>query len=117
MGSLTAQQTIFGWVLSGPLASKKSHSVSIQVHHAYEPSLNDSLCRFWEIEEPPKAKYYSTDDDEREILFNATHSRGQVSRYCVRLPFRQPINQMKETISIALASFLILEKNWKGIRN
>ncbi|XP_071574714.1 uncharacterized protein [Temnothorax nylanderi] len=84
-----AQHTIFGWILLGPVSENQSASHVSTLHCSVLPDVDDSLKRFWEIEEPPKA---STTLSEEERLcekhFSSTHSRLPNGRYMVRLPFK-----------------------------
>ncbi|XP_070172315.1 uncharacterized protein [Polyergus mexicanus] len=91
-GYPVAQQTIFGWVISGPVpdsATRSSHTVS--VHHCTSlMSLSEDIQKFWEIEELPSSRIYSPQDEQCEAHFVETHSRDASGRYIVRLPFKSP---------------------------
>jgi len=90
-GQPIAQNSHFGWVISGPTTSQTSIYHSITVMHC---SLDQELHRFWEIEESPSSSILSPDEGRCEEHFLATHSRDSSGRYIVRLPFKEgpPIN-------------------------
>jgi len=43
-GSLLGQETIFGWILTGPV------SVSTRVHHVFDTLMDELISTFWEVE-------------------------------------------------------------------
>lgn len=97
-GSLIAQNTTLGWILSGVVVtanSQTNHDNSLlktnnilamhtQVHE------DDILKKFWEIEEqPPILKKVFTEEEQRcEEFFKNTTKRTPEGRYVVKLPFR-----------------------------
>ncbi|XP_032690541.1 uncharacterized protein LOC116853521, partial [Odontomachus brunneus] len=101
-GQPIAQNSIFGWVISGPTSSilaaqthsrpceiNSSHAHHIAVHHCVtESSLEEEIKRFWEVEELPDRPHTAPDDVACEKHFLETHSRTATGRYVVRLPFR-----------------------------
>ncbi|XP_029160141.1 uncharacterized protein LOC114932141 [Nylanderia fulva] len=89
-GQPIAQQTIFGWVLSGPISELSMQSRAITVQHcANSEALDQELRRFWEIEETPRQALLSPEEQQCEEHFTATHSRSADGRYTVRLPFKR----------------------------
>lgn len=103
VGQPVAQNTIFGWVISGPLSSARvcsrppssgfansQSAVNVSVHHCFNsPSLEDAIRKFWEIEEIPRKSILSADDEKCEEHFHLMHTRSPDGRYTVRLPFRK----------------------------
>ncbi|XP_029176753.1 uncharacterized protein LOC114944863 [Nylanderia fulva] len=90
IGQPIAQNSYFGWVLSGT-TTQSSRSSSIKVMHC---SLERDIQRFWEVEELPQKIQLFPDDERCEKHFLENHSRDKTGRYIVRLPFKQgpPIN-------------------------
>ncbi|RLU22403.1 hypothetical protein DMN91_004681 [Ooceraea biroi] len=100
IGDPIAQNSVFGWVLSGPVNQSTTpnaspHSVAaashsaVTVHHSSASlSLDNELRRFWEIEEVPRKPILTSDESKCERHFAITHSRADDGRYIVRLPFR-----------------------------
>ena len=87
-GSLLAQKTIFGWILTGPVLNKSISSFSATISLGDEQCLEKSITRFWEVEEPPKKAILSDDDRYCEDYFKKTTTRNADGRYVVSLPFR-----------------------------
>jgi hypothetical protein len=61
LGSLLAQQTLFGWVITGCLKPNPQPRPSATVYLT-STSVDEQLSRFWELEELPKKKYMSSED-------------------------------------------------------
>ncbi|KAJ8914931.1 hypothetical protein NQ315_016085, partial [Exocentrus adspersus] len=80
-----AINTRFGWVLMGKVDSSAPSINSFCT--AYELS-DDTLKRFWQIEEVPLREVPSPEDALCEKLFLETHTRDATGRYCATLPFR-----------------------------
>jgi len=100
VGQPIAQNTVFGWILSGPTApttsappTSASHASGRCCSHVTflreDPlSLDRALRRFWEVEEIPRKSLLHPDEQKCEDHFIATHSRCSDGRYIVRLPFK-----------------------------
>ncbi|XP_011149109.1 uncharacterized protein LOC105189009 [Harpegnathos saltator] len=108
----TAQNTVFGWILSGRVSSGRVESV-ISTFHTTLETLDQRLRQFWEIEEIPISRQLSPDDKECEDHFKTTHTRTRGGRYIVtlRLPFKsaEPV-ELGNSRSMATASLLRLER-------
>lgn len=88
-GGPIAQNTLFGWVLSGPVTASAARARTIIVQHISSSlSLEQELRRFWEIEEIPRPHSLSPDEQRCEDHFLATRCRDSNGRYRVRLPFK-----------------------------
>ena len=83
--SPTAQNTVFGWILTGsietPINCHSTVTCHIVQHQDPESNLTDQLKRFWEMEEPPASIILSPEEDECEKHFQSTHSRDMDGRY------------------------------------
>lgn len=85
----TAQNTVFGWVISGPTSGLNQSSRSITVQHfAGSISLHRELRHFWEVEEILRQSRLTPEEQRCEEHFTTTHSRRPDGRYVVRLPFK-----------------------------
>lgn len=87
IGQPIAQNSIFGWIISGLLASslyssRSSHgdlmvdeaSSNFTVFHCTRlPSLAEEIRRFWEIEELPQSQTLIPEDERCEAHFCETH--------------------------------------------
>lgn len=108
-GSLLAQETIFGWVLTG---TNKTQSISTNMLSMHVLA-DDFLKSFWEIESEPQLNQKILSEEEQccENFYAETTTRDDSGRYIVKLPFRskQPacLGQSRE---IALKRFLALER-------
>lgn len=102
IGQPVAQNSVLGWVISGPIntkvdtkASSKLKSVNcalahISAHHVFcSPSLEQELQRFWEVEELPRKQALTPHEIQCEEHFCSTFSRDSDGRYVVRLPFKR----------------------------
>ncbi|XP_044779797.1 uncharacterized protein LOC123327441 [Drosophila simulans] len=117
-GSLLGQETIFGWVLTGPVsasAQSRISSFSTQISHAYDNSLDKLLTKFWEVENIP-TKLVKESDSMCEKNFLQTTTRNECGKYVVTLPFRDPEHigsGLGHSRSFALAQFLKNEQRLK----
>lgn len=115
-GSLLGQETVFGWILSGPVLSstpKTLSSFSTRVSLKQDVSLDKLLTKFWEVEDLP-VRHSNPSDSFCEDNFTRTTIRSANGRYTVTLPFKNPdrIN-LGHSRSIALAQFLKNEQRLK----
>lgn len=111
---LIAQQTIFGWVLIGPVSTVKSHI--FQSHHcSIDHELHDLLSKFWSQEElPTLARSQMTADEEAcEQHFRSTHSRDDTGRYVVRLLLKSSPNDLEDSQKKARACLKQLFSQFK----
>ncbi|XP_073811802.1 uncharacterized protein [Musca autumnalis] len=108
LGSLLAQETVFGWILTGPATSLVNRQ-RVSVSHCTRIAVKDELVRFWEIEEVPRVPVISVDDRRCEEIFLSTTVRGPDGRYIVDLPFRSDLPfsiSSKSSRYVALSQFL-----------
>lgn len=91
MSEPIAQNSIFGWFLSGPAGSTTSMSFpKIPSYHcSSSDSLDCDIRRFWEIEEIPTISLYTDEEQQCENHFRKTCKRDSSGRYVVRLPFKR----------------------------
>ncbi|XP_036347214.1 uncharacterized protein LOC118756565, partial [Rhagoletis pomonella] len=86
-GSLIAQNTIFGWILSGPIQERIS-TFTTQVTEPQDESLNSLLKKFWEQEEVAVTQPRSSEEEFCEDLYRRTTTRQADGRYTVKLPVK-----------------------------
>ncbi|XP_076298362.1 uncharacterized protein LOC143217705 [Lasioglossum baleicum] len=87
-----AQNTVFGWILSGPIRGANVPHPTITAHHGVTAaSLEKALSRFWETEAVPEACSLTPQENQCEQHFTTTYSRDATGRFIVRLPFIKPI--------------------------
>jgi len=105
-----AQNTVLGWVLSGPTSTvNPSVDMAETVLHCVDnDTLHASLTKFWEIESIPTAVNHTVEEVQCEEHFAFTHTRTPTGQYVVRLPFKTeppiPIGASRVTASRSLTS-------------
>ncbi|XP_075150882.1 uncharacterized protein LOC142224991 [Haematobia irritans] len=87
LGTLVAQETVFGWIVTGPTNERKSDRV-IRVSHCTKVCVNKLLTKFWEIENVPQNLNVSEEDKLCEEIYKNTTIRMENGRYRVDLPFK-----------------------------
>ncbi|XP_075163335.1 uncharacterized protein LOC142235969 [Haematobia irritans] len=88
-GSLMAQETVFGWILTGPVAGRESSCFTTCVSYFCEVSLDRQISRFWEVENVPQKRFPSQNDKYCDELYSKTTRRTPDGRYVVLLPFKE----------------------------
>ena len=107
--SFWAQQTIFGWVISGGNI-KPNNSFSTNL--AIVEDINFNLENFWKIEDVPSRSLLTEDEVFCEKLFQDTYKRLSDGRFEVSLPFKSQTVNIGESLNIALSRFYWLEKRF-----
>lgn len=87
-GTISVLSTIFGLVLIGNITNEMATSTT------YHVSLDQSIKRFWSIEEPPNTEVIHPDDVKCEEIFVRKHIRQDDGRYVV------PLTLSSETIEL-----------------
>ena len=103
-GNLVAQNTIFGWIISVPLHKFSARMFHIHVYQSTSISVDQTLHKFWELEEVPTKNFVTKQKLECEAHFAETHKRDSNRRYVVRIPFIEPPLQLGNSLNIALSS-------------
>ncbi|XP_037827511.1 uncharacterized protein LOC119615570 [Lucilia sericata] len=109
-GSLVAQETIFGWVVTGPTTSSQNQK-KITLSHLTKVSIDEQLSKFWELEEVSTKKILSEEDKICEDIYRSTTLRNPEGRYIVSLPFKHNNITLGPNRHIALSQFLRNEKS------
>ncbi|XP_075163178.1 uncharacterized protein LOC142235804 [Haematobia irritans] len=104
-GFASAYNTIFGWVLSGPMPTEAIHAFTTKVVPCESDALSDVLRKFWEIEEIPSHPEISDSDKFCQDLYATTTTRDADGRYVVRLPFKR---EFPETLYLGSSRFISL---------
>ncbi|XP_059222740.1 uncharacterized protein LOC131996801 [Stomoxys calcitrans] len=104
-GTLMAQETVFGWILTGPAPAQPISTFSTIVSYFCEISLDKEISRFWEVEDLPRKKFLSPEDIFCENLYTTTTRRNPNGRYEVSLPFK---SDYPEGISIGKSRNCVL---------
>lgn len=113
-----AQETILGWTITGSVKLNRFN------HEQCYPSrvisltstineLNETIQRFWEIEEINAPRTILNEKDEQCVqYFNKTIKRDSSGRYIVSLPFKISNDVLGNSRRSALAQFLQLERKF-----
>ncbi|XP_046478626.1 uncharacterized protein [Neodiprion pinetum] len=118
---LVAQSTAFGWVISGMVRSDKrrtdrtlSSSPTQALHCLVEPDLEQTLQRFWSLEDIAlNLSRLRPKDEIAEHLFKETHNRDSRGRYEVRLPVKPDRPRVANEIrSMALKSLPSMQRRF-----
>lgn len=103
----TAFSTVFGWVLMGPVpSSAKITSMLVTT----ETTLEQTVSKFWEMEELPKVQHLSPDEIQAETIFTSSIKRLTSGRFSVALPFKHPRPILGDSKGSALRRFHALER-------
>ncbi|XP_037821167.1 uncharacterized protein LOC119610134 [Lucilia sericata] len=108
--SLVAQETIFGWIVTGPTPNNVSPQF-IKMSYMTKVSINDQLTKFWELEEVSRRKILSEEDKKCEEIYCSTTTRNSEGRYVVTLPFKNNFPVLGPNRHIAVSQFLRNEKS------
>ncbi|XP_035206847.1 uncharacterized protein LOC118181766 [Stegodyphus dumicola] len=99
--SLTALESIFGWVIIG---KTKSVSQTIVSNHASCTNVQLQLEKFWKLEEISEIKHYTEEEIECENHFKRNFSRDSTGRFVVKFPFRRSGNELGSSRDVASIS-------------
>ena len=113
-GSPTAFETHFGWVLAGSIDRDVISNHFVSCHVALN-SCDDTLRRFWEIEDSPLSEEVMS-PEERAVVqhFEANHHRLSSGRFVVSLPKKQNVKSIGESRSQTVRRFLSLERTLRA---
>ncbi|XP_076301733.1 uncharacterized protein LOC143219738 [Lasioglossum baleicum] len=88
VGEPIAQNTVFGWILSGSIHKTVSSHPTVAAHHGVSGDpLERALSRFWETETIPASNILTAQASQCEQHFKDTYTRDATGRFIVRLPF------------------------------
>ncbi|XP_050665160.1 uncharacterized protein LOC126965567 [Leptidea sinapis] len=113
-GHLLAQNTIFGWIISGKVSQVPSTGVRKMVSLHVQVREDFLLKQFWELENEPNLiqKKLTKTEEKCEEFYDSTTFRNEEGRFVVRLPFKSddPQCQYGGLKEIAEKRFYYLEK-------
>ncbi|XP_058449149.1 uncharacterized protein LOC131429118 [Malaya genurostris] len=111
-GSPVMQETALGWVIGGNVEVKKPLVAAFVTNE----NLDNSLRRFWEIENCSAQSKFTMEENAAEQHFMQTFYRKEDGRYVVELPFKTGCPNLGDSKQMALKRLLSLEKrlskNW-----
>lgn len=106
IGNPTAMKTKLGWLLNGP--TQEIVSTNTILSNVSTSEVNESITKFWNIEEVKPEN--QDDSDENEIIQKSNISRDLNGRYVVNLPFKNSIADLGLSRNQALARFFQVER-------
>ncbi|XP_055549852.1 uncharacterized protein LOC129732734 [Wyeomyia smithii] len=107
--------SVFGWIVAGEahLIPSSIDSVNCKTVTVSLNSLEESMERFWRIEELSAGSLLSAEEKFCEDYFRSTVTRTKNGRYVVRYPKRPDFNDMiGESRLTALRRFSLLERRF-----
>ncbi|XP_070855517.1 uncharacterized protein [Drosophila suzukii] len=105
-GNLIAISSVFGWVITSLIISNASNAIALTT----TMDIDNTLQRFWELENVQSNTKLEPEDDQVEKHFLATHSRDENGKYIVELPFNTESPEFGETLHGALKRFKSVER-------
>ncbi|XP_015123896.1 uncharacterized protein LOC107045986 [Diachasma alloeum] len=118
IGTPMSQETIFGWVVSGPQTTTRAQDqqvyASLNRCIIGEP-LHDLIRKFWELEELSVHVSLSKKYQECADHFKVTHTRDKSGRYSLHLPLKSALPvDIGESYSIARKCFEIQRNRFRA---
>lgn len=114
-GVPVAQNSIFGYLVGGRFDTSSRASdrrTSVGLSCTADINLDQTLRRFWELEELPKPKQLTEDEQRAVDIFRSTLSRTESGRYVVRLPFDTTKPELGESANAAIRRFKAVERKF-----
>ncbi|ODM90728.1 hypothetical protein Ocin01_15954, partial [Orchesella cincta] len=103
----TPENTIFGWVLLGRVATKGQESV--RNHHVH-CAVDELLMKVWETEELRQSRQLTPLEQQAEDHYRSTHSRDDDGRYVVHVPFNSSIDKLGSSREAAVCRWKQVER-------
>ncbi|XP_062535420.1 uncharacterized protein LOC134204657 [Armigeres subalbatus] len=107
--SPTLIKSVFGWIVTGRIQTPVN-SLPVACHVSLSDPLNESLERFWRIEEVENPRNYSVEEQECETNYVSGVSRTVEGRYIVRLPRHVDFDHMLGNLNLLLSAVYIVSK-------
>lgn len=108
------QNTKFGWVIAGNLYLNNlmlDESVSCFSFTTDFKALDNNISKFWEIEElGVQNKILSKEEQICENHYKTTVKKDKSGKYIVKIPFKDTVNELGDSKTLALHRFDLLEK-------
>ena len=120
-GTHASQETMFSWVLFGNTNIGQSPTEVTTLHaETSSPSCEETLHKFWTLEEPPKPKLPLSPTDKLVVQdFDQSHKRDQTGRFVVTThgirenhdPWRCDASYPLNVVFSALINFKIIQRS------
>ncbi|KAG5872799.1 hypothetical protein JTB14_014638 [Gonioctena quinquepunctata] len=80
-GLPTLQKTKLGWLVSGPLYAKQQNFTTRYCGLSMRNSLDSQVAKFWELEDYPKKRFFSDEEEYCEKYFKDTLCQNEEGRF------------------------------------
>ncbi|GFR15815.1 uncharacterized protein LOC103569155 [Trichonephila clavata] len=107
--SLTAMETIFGWVVLGKTKLSCQRIIS---NHASYNAVEFQLDKFWQLEELSETKPFTNEEIACENHFKRTYTRDSTGRFAVKFPFRDSSDELGSSRDIAVHRLQQIERRF-----
>ncbi|XP_068989249.1 uncharacterized protein [Neodiprion pinetum] len=111
-GTPIAQETQFGWVLSGCVSAEAASPSYGAIQCSLDHELLDLVQQFWKQEEVSKPLALTSEEERCEQHFRETVSRTASGRYVVRLPLKDNSVELGNSRNPAHQMLLRFEKRF-----
>ncbi|XP_062711095.1 uncharacterized protein LOC134289311 [Aedes albopictus] len=112
-GVPVAQNSVFGYLVGGHFnTARATDGRPILGLATTTTNLDQTLRKFWEVEEVPKSKQLTPDELRAVEHFHSTLSRTETGRYVVRLPFDRTKPELGESATAAIRRFKAMERKF-----
>ncbi|GFR23622.1 integrase catalytic domain-containing protein [Trichonephila clavata] len=107
--SLTAMETIFGWIVLGKTKLSCQRIIS---NHASYNAVEFQLDKFWQLEELSETKPFTNEEIACENHFKRTYTRDSTGRFAVKFPFRDSSDELGSSRDIAVHRLQQIERRF-----
>ncbi|GFW56225.1 uncharacterized protein LOC103569155 [Trichonephila clavipes] len=107
--SLTAKESIFGWVVLGKTKLSCKRIIS---NHASYNAVEFQLDKFWILEELGETKPFTNEEIACGNHFKRTHTRDSTGRFVVNFPFRDSSNKLGSSRDTAIHRLQQIERRF-----
>ncbi|GFQ67374.1 uncharacterized protein TNCT_718081 [Trichonephila clavata] len=107
--SLTAMETIFGWVVLGQTKISCQRIIS---NHASYNAVEFQLDKFWQLEELSETKPFTNEEIACENHFKRTYTRDSTGRFAVKFPFRDSSDELGSSRDITVHRLQQIERRF-----
>lgn len=111
-GAPMAQQTEFGWILSGVATSNSVPGMTITSMLCHTED-DEILRKFWEIEDIQQKSILTPEEQYCEDHFDKTHQRNECGRYIVKLPFKNNNLELGNSLGAAICRLKAMERKFQ----
>lgn len=113
----TLQQTQLGWIISGPIPTdviKSNQRVNKRVmcNLSINKTLENSIEKFWKIEELSSSNIKSIEEQECEKLYIETVKRDNTGHFIVTLPIRENVGKLGHSEHNAIKRLNSMERKF-----